>query len=313
MKIWVYFLCTFWVSILSSSTTVFGAMDNLETKLKNHVIELSRNIGARNAIRYEALNRAALYIEKMFEQIGFQPESQVYPLEGRDFRNIFVTVPGKNQPEEIIIIGAHYDTVMGTPGADDNASGVAGLLELARFLRDKDPGRTVRFVAFTNEEPPYFRSRNMGSRVYARAARAKGEKIIAMICLEMIGYFSSEKGSQGYPLPLMKTLYPDTADFIAVVGNLGSRSLGKQVARGFRSQTGIDVESLATFEWVPGVDFSDHYSFYKEGYRAVMVTDTAFYRNDHYHMPTDTPNTLDYPSMAHVVRGLRQAVLDLAE
>jgi Zn-dependent M28 family amino/carboxypeptidase len=202
--------------------------------------------------------------------------------------------------------------VIGTPGADDNASGVAGLLELAKFFSGTDPGRTVQFVAFTNEEPPFFRTQEMGSRIFAKEARQKRKKIVAMLCLEMIGYFSNEKGGQDYPLPLMKMIYPDTADFIAVVGNLQSRSLVRQVEKRLKSQTGIGVESIATFGWVPGVDFSDHYSFYKEGYSAVMITDTAFYRNSHYHMHTDTADTLDYTSMAHVVLGLRQAVLDLS-
>jgi len=307
------FLLIFLSSLFSSPPGISGAMDDLNSNLKNHVIELSRNIGERNAIRYESLEKAAEYIETSFKGFGFKPESQVYGLEGRDFRNISVTLTGTHTPEEIVVIGAHYDTVPGTPGADDNASGVAGLLELARLFAGRETGRTLRFVAFTNEEPPFFRSRKMGSRVYAREARQKGEKIIAMICLEMIGYFSDEKNVQGYPLPFMKTFYPDTADFIAVVGNLRSRSLVKQVASGLKGQSGVGVESLTTFEWVPGVDFSDHYSFYKEGYPAVMITDTAFYRNVHYHMHTDTPKTLDYSSMAYVVLGLKQAILDLTE
>jgi Zn-dependent M28 family amino/carboxypeptidase len=288
-------------------------MNDLAQNLENHVVELSRNIGERNAIRYDALNKAALYIEKAFAGYGYTPESQIYELEGRPYRNIIVTRPGTGDPEKTVVVGAHYDTVPGTPGADDNASGVAGLLELARIFADREVNSTVRFVAFTNEEPPFFRTRKMGSRVFAKEARKRGEKIVGMICLEMIGYYSKEKGVQGYPLPLMRTVYPATADFVAVVGNLGSRRLVKRVKKGLQSQKEVGVESIATFTWVPGVDFSDHYSFYKEGYPAVMITDTAFYRNTHYHMHTDRAETLDYRSMAHVVLGLTQAVMDLTE
>ena len=287
-------------------------MSELSLDLKNHVVKLSRQIGERNFIRYEALNDAAVYIEDRFAEYGYRPESQVYTLEGREYRNIIATRPGSGTPAETVVVGAHYDTVPGTPGADDNASGVAGLLELARIFAEKRPTKTIRFVAFTNEEPPFFRTRRMGSRVFAKKAREEGERIAAMLCLEMIGFYSKEKGSQGYPLPFMRTIYPSTADFISVVGNLGSRSLVKRVARGLKSRKEIGVESIATFSWVPGVDFSDHYSFYKEGFRAVMITDTAFYRNPHYHMGTDTAETLDYGSMAQVVLGLTEAIVDLS-
>jgi Zn-dependent M28 family amino/carboxypeptidase len=293
--------------------TLFADMKALAEKLTSHVTVLSEEIGERNAIRYGALERAGAYIEKTFRQMGYVPESQFYELEGRAYRNIYVTLRGNRSPEEFVVVGAHYDTVPGTPGADDNASGVAGLLELASGVAGGTPGRTVRFIAFTNEEPPYFRSRKMGSRVYARAARERGEKITAMLCLEMIGYFSDEKGSQSYPLPFMGLAYPDAANFISVVGNLRSRSLVKRVGKGLKRQSGVGVESLATFTFVPGLDFSDHYSFYKEGYPAVMITDTAFYRNSHYHMASDRAATLDYRAMAHVVEGLRHCVLDLAE
>ncbi len=292
---------------------VLADMNALADRLTSHVTVLSEEIGERNAIRYRALERAAQYIDETFRGMGYAPESQFYELEGRPYRNIYVTLPGALAPQEFVIVGAHYDTVPGTPGADDNASGVAGLLELARFFAGMTQGKTIRFIAFTNEEPPYFRSRKMGSRVYARAARERGEKITAMLCLEMIGYFSDEKGSQSYPLPLMGLAYPDAANFIAVVGDLRSRGLVKRVAQGLKSQSRVGVESLATFTFVPGIDFSDHYSFYKEGYRAVMITDTAFYRNTHYHMASDRAGTLDYGAMAHVVEGLRHSVLDLAK
>ncbi|MDX1764308.1 MAG: M20/M25/M40 family metallo-hydrolase [bacterium] len=287
-------------------------MNDLSSNLRNHVVKLARQIGERNFIRYEALNEAAAYIEAQLAEYGYRPESQTYTLEGREYRNIIATRPGSGNSAETVVVGAHYDTVTGTPGADDNASGVAGLLELARLFAAKTENKTIRFVAFTNEEPPFFRTRRMGSRVFAQAAREQGVEISAMICLEMIGFYSEEKGSQGYPLPFMRAIYPSTADFIAVVGNLGSRPLVKRVERGLKRRQEIGVESIATFSWVPGVDFSDHYSFYKEGYRAVMITDTAFYRNPHYHMGTDTADTLDYDAMAQVVLGLTEAIINLS-
>jgi Zn-dependent M28 family amino/carboxypeptidase len=301
------------VCVLSPTIPLlFGEMKELKERLADHVLKLSEDIGERNSIRYTALNRAAGYIEETLKAFGYHPERQVYFWEGREYRNIIATRTGNASPEEIIVIGAHYDTVTGTPGADDNASGVAGLLELARTFQGKTCERTLQWVGFTNEEPPFFRTRHMGSRVFAKRARAAHEKIVAMLCLEMIGYFAQEQGSQEYPLPFMKAFYPDQGDFISVVGNLSSRSLVKQVAACLKNSSEIGVESIATFSWVPGVDFSDHYSFYREGYRAVMITDTAFYRNSRYHRADDRVNTLDYASMAQVVTGLREVVLELA-
>ncbi|MFQ5893713.1 MAG: M28 family peptidase, partial [Nitrospinota bacterium] len=245
------------------------------------VERLAGTIGPRSLALPASLEQAALYIEERLTGLGYAVEPQPYEAPGgRTVRNLIVEKAGRQVPEEIILIGAHYDTVPLTPGADDNASGVAGLLELSRLLKAYENRRTIRLVAFTCEEPPYFLSRWMGSRVYAREARRRGDNIIAMISLEMIGFFD-ESISQTFPFPLMSYFYPNTADFIGVVGNLSSRGLVTQVREAMRRGGDIGVESITTISLVPGVNFSDHDSFWREGYQAVMVTDTAFYRSQH--------------------------------
>jgi pimeloyl-ACP methyl ester carboxylesterase len=283
-----------------------------DTPLYRHVEQLSVRIGSRSVFEYDRLAAAKDYILACIKGMGYSPAEQAVPYRGRDFHNIIVTLPGKDPRRGVVVIGAHYDTVAGTPGADDNASAVAVLLEMARLLKDAAPERTIELVFFTLEEPPVFRTASMGSAVYARAARERGENIVAMICLEMVGYYSDRKGGQSYPLPFMRFFFSDTPDFIAVVGNLSSRRLVRQVADSLRKSGGVPVETLATLPFLPGVDFSDHRSFWKEGYRAVMITDTAFYRNPNYHTERDTIDTLDFHRMSLLLPGLVQAAKDLA-
>lgn len=275
------------------------------------VRHLAGEIGPRSLVVPPSLEEAAIYVEELLADRGYAVVHQEYEAPGgHQVRNLIVEKTGRQIPEEIILVGAHYDTVPTTPGADDNASGVAGLAELARLLKDFENLRTIRLVAFTCEEPPYFKSRWMGSRVYAREARERGDDIIAMMSLEMIGFFDSSI-PQEFPFPLMGLMYPDTADFIGVVGNLSSRRLVTRVREAMKRGGSIGVESISTISLVPGVDFSDHDSFWQEGFPAVMITDTAFYRNTHYHGPEDTPETLNYEAFAEVVLGLYQAVVEL--
>ena len=277
------------------------------------VEHLAGTIGPRSLAHADSLDQAALYIEERFAKLGYTVERQPYDLPGdRPVRNLIVEKAGRDKPEEIILVGAHYDTVPLTPGADDNASGVAGLLELARLLKLYANRRTIRLVAFTCEEPPYFKSRWMGSRVYAREARRRGDDIIAMLALEMIGFFD-ESLAQSFPLPFMSYFYPSTADFIGVTGNISNRRLVTKIREAMRRGGNIVVESIATVKFLPGLDWSDHGSFWHEGYPAVMVTDTAFYRSRHYHSHSDTPETLNYEAFAEVVKGLYQAVVELDE
>ncbi len=215
------------------------------------------------------------------------------------------------EPDRILIVGAHYDTVEGTPGADDNASGVAVLLELARLHAETRFRKTVRFVAFTLEEPPFFRSRQMGSRVYVRGLKERGEQIEGMLCLEMVGCYSQAKGSQSFPFFWLRWRYSTTGNFITVFSNSASEPLQTRVRDALKAHGTLPVETFTGRWWIPGVDFSDHSSFWKQGYPAVMLTDTAFYRNPHYHRNTDRPETLDYGSMAELTRGLFQTLVAL--
>jgi Zn-dependent M28 family amino/carboxypeptidase len=275
------------------------------------VEHLAGTIGPRSLADPSSLEEAALYVEGLLSGHGYTVERQTYEAPaGHQVRNLIVEKKGARRPEDIIVVGAHYDTVPTTPGADDNASGVAGLSELARLLEPYKNLRTIRLIGFTCEEPPYFQSRWMGSRVYAREAKQRGDNIIAMMALEMIGFFDSSV-SQDFPFPLMSLMYPNTGDFIGVVGNLSSRRLTIQVREAMKRGGAIGVESISTISLIPGVDFSDHASFWHEGYPAVMITDTAFYRNTHYHGLEDTPDTLNYESFAEVVLGLYQAVVEL--
>lgn len=296
----------------STSVVVHPPPETRHTALYRHVEELSVNIGSRSVFEYAKLNAAKAYILATLQGMGHLPLLQDFFYQEQVFSNIIVTLPGKTDPEEVTVIGAHYDTAAGTPGADDNASAVAVLLEMCRLLKDYPPARTLKLVFFTLEEPPIFRSESMGSFVYARDAKSRGERIGAMICLEMLGYYSDKEGGQSFPLPFMSLLFPSTPNFVAVVGNFSSRSLVNKVSASLRSSGGVPVETLTTFGFVPGVDFSDHRSFWKMGYPAVMITDTAFYRNPNYHKASDRIDTLDFNRLSSLLDGLVQTAKDLS-
>lgn len=284
-----------------------GKNPELVEILKSHVYKLAHVIGDRSVYKPDKLNEAADYITEQFSSYGYDVEFQTYTLMGQTTRNIIACKKGK--PDEVVIVGAHYDTCF-NPGANDNASAVAGLLELARLMSDKETDCAIKFIAFVNEEPPFFKTENMGSCVYAKDAKKRGEKIKAVIILEMIGSYSDEPKSQKYP-PLFGLFYPSKANFIAVVGNFSSKWLVKKTVTAFEKGAEFPIESIVTFDFVPGVDFSDHWSFWREGYPAVMVTDTAFYRYSHYHTHLDTYEKLDYESMAEVVKGLESVLMEI--
>ena len=221
-------------------------------------------------------------------------------------------ISGTASPGDIVIIGAHYDTVPGCAGANDNTTGVAAVLELARLLSTRITDRTVRLVAFVNEEPPFFRTDLMGSRVYARRCRERDDNVVAMLSLETIGFYADEPGSQKYPFPF-SFFYPDTGNFVGFVGNLGSRSLTRRAIRAFRESTQLPSEGLAAPAWIPGIGWSDQWSFWQEGYPGVMITDTAPFRYPYYHTPQDTPDRIDYDRFARVVMGVSRVVEVLAQ
>lgn len=284
----------------------------IKTNLKRHIYYLSEEIGERNVIAYEPLQKTAQYVEYNFKTLGYDVKSQEYTVQMRKVRNLIAEIPGSAKTNEIVVIGAHYDTVYDCPGADDNSSGVAALLELARLLKDSHPARTVRFVAFVNEEPPWFQTDDMGSMVYAEQAHKLKEDIVAAISIETIGMYSDAEGSQKYPAGF-KSLYPSKGNFIAFIGNLGSRGLVRDAVHSFRASTKFPSEGSAVPAAIPGVGWSDHWSFWEEGYPAIMVTDTAIFRNPNYHQPSDKPDTLDYDRMAKVVHGLVSVVRDLGK
>jgi Zn-dependent M28 family amino/carboxypeptidase len=273
---------------------------------------LAERIGERNVKHYASLKASLEYIENVLRIGGFQVAEQEYSVGGKAVTNVEVEIPGTQTPEEIIIVGAHYDSVSGSPGANDNASGVAALLELARHLNGQHRGRTIRFVAFVNEEPPYFQTEDMGSRVYARRSRERGENIIGMISLETIGYYSDNENSQLYPFPF-SLYYPSKGNFIGFVGNTSSRSFVRHAIMVFRDDAAFPSQGVAAPGWLTGVGWSDQWSFWKEGYPAIMITDTAIFRYPHYHRRSDTPDKLDYDRMSRAVSGISRVVADLAK
>ncbi|HVO66729.1 MAG TPA: M28 family peptidase [Syntrophales bacterium] len=280
-------------------------------RLYKHVEHLSVHIGSRSVYEYDKITATKDYIVSSLKDFGCEPALQTFIYNGREYSNIIVSMTGSKSPAETVIIGAHYDTVYGTPGADDNASAVAVLLEICRISKNFSPARTLKLIFFVIEEPPVFRSKYMGSYVYAAEAKARNENIKSMICLEMLGYYADKKGGQSFPLPLMNMVYPSTPNFIAIVGNMSSRDLVEKVKKSLRESSSIHIETLSTVSFIPGVDFSDHRSFWKMGYPAVMITDTAFYRNPNYHAQTDSIDTLNFDKMNDLLNGLLNVVRNL--
>lgn len=278
--------------------------------IRQDVEWLAGEIGERNVQRYANLCAAADFIQLSFEQAGYEVKRQSYEVAGRTCYNIEVEISGDREANEIVIIGSHYDSVVGCPGANDNASGVAALLALARAFYDKDISRSLRLVAFVNEEPPYFRTAMMGSMVYAKRCRKRREKIFAMLNLETIGYYSEQPGSQRYPFPV-GFFYPSTGNFVAFVSNLPSRWLVQKVVASFRHQVQFPSEGGAWPGIIPGIGWSDQWAFWRMGYPALMVTDTAPFRYSYYHTDQDTPDRIVYEHLSRVVVGLKLVVADL--
>ena len=283
----------------------------IHDNLKHHVATLAGRIGERNVWRPRSMEAAAGYIRTTFEEAGYVVNVQSFTSRGLSVNNLEAVLPGHGAADEIIVVGAHYDSVAGSPGADDNASGVAALLELARLLAGKTLPRSVRFVAFANEEAPFFYGDEMGSNRYAARAQAQGERIEAMLSLETLGYYTEQPGSQRYPFPF-SLFYPDTGNFIGFVGNFSSRALVRRAIGAFRAATSFPSEGVAAPSGMEGVHWSDHWSFWQAGYPAIMVTDTALFRYPHYHAATDTPEQLDYTGLARVTGGLAEVIGALA-
>lgn len=294
------------VSHVGPPGDLVGLDTGLPDRLTHHVHHLVR-IGPRSEDRPGSLETAAIYVTQTLESFGLNVERQTF--EGRlgPVANLVVEVRGTQNPREVVVVGAHYDTVAESAGADDNASGVAVLLELGRALHGYHPARTVRLIAFVNEEPPSFREPTMGSLHAARTSLTAQEQMVGMLSLESLGYYRTEPGSQRYPWPLGH-FYPDTGDFVAFVGNLASRPLVQRTLGAFREVARIPSEGTAAPGVIPGVGWSDHWAYWQMGFPAVMVTGTAPFRNPGYHDASDRPETLDPVRMAWIVVGLRAVV-----
>ncbi len=309
------FLFVIWFQV---TQPLFRSARNIDTavkvepsRLKAHVTMLSEEFIPRDYKHPENLDRTASYIRTEFENTDGRVSEQVYTVDGVVYRNIILMLGPQTQ--ERIVVGAHYDTAGELPGADDNASGIAGLIELARLLSRAPLLLTVELVAYTLEEPPFFRTDQMGSYIHATQLREQGIQLRIMIALEMIGYFSDDANSQHFPLAILNLLYPTEGNWLAVIGDMASGAEVRAVKTSMRAATELPVYSFnAPPSLVAGIDWSDHLNYRKNGYPGIMISDTAFLRNLNYHTEHDTPDLLDYDRMAMVVAGVYSAVLDIA-
>lgn len=274
-------------------------------------LEQFGEFGEHNFIFYDNLQASERFLVAALESAGYEINLQGYDVEGQHFNNIEIEILGTDRPEEIIVIGAHYDSVVGSPGANDNGSGTVAILALARAFAGRQFSRTLRLVEFVNEEPPFFWTDDMGSLVYAKKCRDRNENIVGMLSLETMGYYSEKPGSQEYPLGLLDRIYPITGNFIAFIGNLASSKLVKQAIGSFRTHTQFPSEGATLPENISGIGWSDHWSFWQVGYSALMVTDTAPFRYPYYHTPEDTPDKVNYEYLARVVAGLERVIVEL--
>ncbi len=304
------------IGVLVRGPVVFSVPEKFERRpvsedrLRKDVERLCGELMPRDYGSPRNLDRIARWIGDEFRNAGLDVREQPYVVEGTTFRNVIGTRQGSDPGAGTVIVGAHYDTAGPLPGADDNASSVAALLELARTLPERRPRRTQVFAAFSTEEPPFFSTEAMGSHHFAQEIRNEGIDVELMIALDCVGYFSDEPRSQLVPLTLLRLYYPSEGDFIGVVGDTGAGQWIKKVKRGMRSADALPVLSFRGPSAIPGIDWSDHYWFRRLALPGVLVTDTAMMRNPNYHRPTDLPETLDFEKIAGVVQGLHGVLQD---
>jgi hypothetical protein len=315
----VFYLWTYLVMIKMPGKSYTGPLPPLtegqillREELVRDVEKLAAQIGERNVWHYANLIATADFLETSLSEAGYEPRRQNFSAASNTCCNIEVEIKGSTHPDQIVIVGAHYDTVPGSPGANDNASGVAAALALARRFAEQRPARTLRFVFFTNEEPPFFQTDEMGSFVYAKSCKEEGDDIIAMLSLETIGYYTDQPNSQQYPFPF-SLFYPSTGNFLGFVSDLSSRELLYKTIASFRTHFEFPSEGGAIPRFVPGITWSDQWSFWQCGYPAIMLTDTAPFRYPHYHSPGDTVDKVDFHSLTRVVCGLHCVVTSLTE
>ncbi|MFC5269326.1 M28 family peptidase [Adhaeribacter terreus] len=281
------------------------------TQIRSHLITLTKTPGFRNYQDLKTLNEASQYIETTFRKYSERVVVQPYNIGKKTYQNIICSFGPENAPR--IIVGAHYDVCDNQQGADDNASGTTGLLELARLLQHENLNVRIDLVAYTLEEPPYFRTQNMGSYVHAKSLAEAKVPVLGMVSLEMIGYFKDEKHTQDYPVGALKLVYGNRGNYITLVRKFGAGKFARQFNRTFHKTDLIRTKSFVGPAALPGIDFSDHLNYWAFGFSALMVTDTAFYRNKNYHQPTDTLKTLDLTRMANVIDSVYETLLKLAK
>ncbi|VXD15643.1 Peptidase, M28 family [Planktothrix serta PCC 8927] len=288
-----------------------ASQQQLRDDLNRDIKIMTEDIGEHNYLFYNNLIQVEKFLKTRLSQAGYSVNTQEYSVNGQVFSNLEVEIKGTEKPDEIVIIGAHYDSVVGSPGANDNGTGAVAVLSLAQLFSTTHPKRTLRFVEFVNEEPPFFWSENMGSLVYAKRCQKRQENIVAMLSLETMGFYSQARNSQQYPVNILRLIYPNQGNFIGFIGNIGSRSLIHQVIAKFRTSAQFPSQGVSLPDFIPGVGWSDHWSFWQVGYPALMVTDTAPFRYPYYHTQQDTPDQIDYDSLTYVVSGLQSVIQDL--
>ncbi|MGY2134049.1 M28 family peptidase [Hymenobacter sp. HD11105] len=279
-------------------------------RLRQHLLALINTPQPRNYLHLASLNQAASYLEKELIAVGARLSNQPYEVGGQIYRNVIGSYGPAEGPR--LIVGAHYDVCGEQPGADDNGSGVAALLELARLLgQQRELKYRVDLVAYTLEEPPFFRTKNMGSYIHARSLHDQNIPVVGMVALETLGYYDDRKGSQDYPFGPLRWVYGSRGNYLTVAQKFGSGRFGRQFARRCRTEAALPVRRFKAPAWLPGIDFSDHLNYWKFGYSAVLITDTAFYRNKHYHEPTDTLDRLDLHRLGLAVDAVLAALLQV--
>ena len=283
----------------------------LREALRRDVERLAGAIGERNVVHHAGLVSAANALEETLSAAGYEVRRQEVMAGEHRCHNLEVEIYGRDRARDVVVIGAHYDSALGSPGANDNGSGAAAVLSLARVFASTRPSRTLRFVEFVNEEAPHFQSPTMGSLAYAMRCRQRRERVVAMLSLETMGYYNDHPGSQRYP-SVFDLFYPLIGNFIAIVGNVSSQRLVRTVVAAFRRSTQFPSEGVVAPSTIPGVGWSDQWAFWRAGYPAIMVTDTAPFRYPYYHTAQDTPGKLDYDRLARVVGGLQRVVEELA-
>lgn len=279
------------------------------TSIKLHLQKITKTTAYRNHQNVAQLNVIADYIKSHFLTYSDSVHFQEYEVDGQVYKNVICSFGTENAQR--IIVGAHYDVCGNQEGADDNASGVVALLELASQLKGQTLNKRIDLVAYTLEEPPYFRTVYMGSAVHAKYLSDHKIDVFGMLSIEMIGYFKDEKKTQNYPLGILSWFYGNKGNYITLVNKFNKGRFAKQFGRYFKKTKTINTKKFTGPKKLPGIDFSDHLNYWNYGYSALMITDTSFYRNKNYHQKTDTLETLDVGRMAKVIDGIYLALLKL--